>query len=589
MTAVAAPEPGPLPLAPAAPAAGPWAGHVLALVALTGFLLGVHLWHPGLLDPDEPRTAMVARLMAERGDWLAPHLPAVFHHDYPHDPAEGDLFAYWDKPPLYFWLAGAAMKVLGPTALAARLPAALGYLAAVLLVYAAGRSLWGGRAGLLAGAVMATAPLPLVMAHVARIDSLMVALMAAMLLAILRLGGGTARPWTWTLVLYIAAGLGLLAKGPTALVFPAAAVGVTVVLTGRWRDVWRLRPIVGAVICLAIAVPWYAYMHWRYPAAADGSSGGFLYEFFVRQHFARATTGEFGHTDRVPGYLVAVLLGGLVPWTVFLPAALGRLAAGGWRDRRDRPAIVLLLAWPVLVLAAFSVSKTQLEHYVLPAFPPLAVFLGAYLADRVASPGRDRLFTVGLWITILSGAAVVTAIVVCLVRAGLWHPAHVAAVAAIAVILAGGIIAIRKQRRAASLALLVAGTAAITAYAFVADPFGIYHVFTTHREAAILTRELRPGDRVLAFPYTPYSLAWYLWPRDVPYPAEGTGLAAEPSVPQLIEELNKPVRTFCVLQKKAAVEVIQRDVRWPVRVLSRAKQHTLIVVEPPATAAEKSP
>ena len=96
---------------------------VVGLLLVCVFLSTVCLGAP-LVDPDEPRTAIVARLMVDRGDWLSPHLPAAFHNHYPHDPIEGDLLAYWDKPPLFFWLAALGMKVLGPSALAARLPAA---------------------------------------------------------------------------------------------------------------------------------------------------------------------------------------------------------------------------------------------------------------------------------------------------------------------------------------------------------------------------------------------------------------------------------------------------------------------------------
>jgi len=167
----------------------------------------VHLAHAALVDPDEPRSAIVSRPMVERGDWLVARLPAAFHRDYPRNPVEGDTLVYWDKPPLFFWLGAVAMKVLGPVPLAARLPSALAHVGTVLLVYAAGRMLWGRRAGLLAGAVMAAAPAALVMSHLARMETLLAALTAAMLLAVLKLWSGQGRAWAWTVALYVAAGL----------------------------------------------------------------------------------------------------------------------------------------------------------------------------------------------------------------------------------------------------------------------------------------------------------------------------------------------------------------------------------------------
>jgi len=572
--------------------AGPWIGQVLLLAAVAAWLGGVQLAHPGLVDPDEPRTAIVARLMAERGDWLAPHLPAAFHQDYPHDPLEGDLLAYWDKPPLYFWLAAGAMKALGPTALAARLPAAVAQVVTVLLVFAIARRLWGGRAGLLAGLVMALAPLPLVMAHVARMDSLLTALMAAMLLAALRLICGAGRPWVWTLVLYAAAGLGLLAKGPEAVVLPAAAVVVTVALTGRWRDLWRLRPLSGVLISLAIALPWYLSMHFRYPPPADGTSNGFLYEFLVRQHFGRATTDEF-RRHLPPGTLLGVLLGGLLPWTVFLPAACIRIGREGWRERRQSPAALLLLAWPLVVLVVFSLSATQLPHYVLPAFPPLAVVIGAYLADRLDTRGRSRFARVELAAVTVLGGLILIALVIGLILADHWRTPYIAIIAVLAGLTVAGAVSVVRKRRVAVIVLLVVGIIGLVTFVFAADPFLIYRERTTRGTVLELEKRLQPGDTVVAYPHMHYSLAWYLWSQPLVYATEDGSPAGEPSQDVLVAELNRPRRTFCVLRDDSTIEALRPRVRWPIQIIPIThSEGTLIMTEPetgPVQPVRKEP
>lgn len=570
------------------PARPRWLPEVLLLLALCGWTIGMHFSHGNLLDPDEPRTAMVCRLMVEQGDWLSPHLPAVFHHDYPHDRMEGDLFAYWDKPPLAFWLGAAAMKVLGPTAAAARFPAGLGHIATVLLVYAAGRRLWPGRAGLWAGIVMALAPMAMVFAHVARVDSLLVALMTAMLLAVLHLVRGTNRPWTWTLVLYAAAGLGLLTKGPEAVVLPAAAVGVTVLLAGRWGDLRRLHLFAGAVLCLAIAAPWYIYMGWRYPSAADGSDAGFLYEFLVRQHLGRAMGGEYGHTRHFPGLLLGVLAAGLVPWTIFLPAACARAVRDGWRLRREQPAAILLLAWAAVVILAFSLSRTQMPHYVLPAIPPLAVITGAYLADRLAQADPGGWFRLGLALTVPMGAVLAVGAVIGLRYFDYWHNSYAFAVAGLLGIAAAGTWLLLRRNYRAATAFLAAGIVFAMTFVFTADPMHIYQHFSTRYEVNVLKKALQPGDAVIAYPYTPYSAAWHLWSRPIPYPTAGPP-SEEPSLPLLVAEMNRPRRTFCLLQKAATLEVLRREVRWPIRVLSSMPDHTLLVTEPPEGAGAALP
>jgi 4-amino-4-deoxy-L-arabinose transferase-like glycosyltransferase len=553
-------------------------GHVVLLLVLTAWLGGVRLSESSLYDPDEPRTALAARLMVERGDWLVPHLPAAFRHDYPQDPLEGDLLAYWDKPPLYFWLAAGAMKMLGPTALAARLPAALASILTVLVVYAAGRMLWGERAGFLAGVVMAVSPMPLAMAHTARMDALLAALMTVMLLASLRLLLGMGRAWVWTLVLYVAAGLGILTKGPEAVVFPAAAIAIALALAGRWGDLWRLRPAQGAAVCLAVAAPWFVYMHFRYPAGADGQGQGYLYEFFIRQHFGRAG-GEVGQR-LPPGSLLGALVAGVMPWTIFLPAACVRLGRRGWRERRGNPAALVLLAWPLLIVGCFSFLKTAMLHYVLPAFPPLAILLGAYLADRLGDDGRDRGFRAGLAVAAVLGGLVTAGATAYLVQRGLWQREYVWSVVLAAAVVAAGLASVIRDRRSAAVGMLVAWMVILATFVLGSDPLNVYAEHSTRAESRIILEAMQPGDEVLAYPYTPYSTAWHLWPREVQFPASAAA-PGEPSYPALVAELNKPRRTFCVLQKRSIMDVVRKDVRWPIRVLSTMPDHTLLVTEPP--------
>jgi 4-amino-4-deoxy-L-arabinose transferase-like glycosyltransferase len=613
--------------APADASKGPWAWHVIGLLVLAGWLAGVGLAQPALVDPDEPRTAIVARLMAEGSDWLAPHLPAEFAAEYPHDPVEGHLLAYWDKPPLNFWLAAGAMKVLGPMALAARLPSALAFVITVLLVYAAGRFLWSGPAGFWAGLVMAVAPLPLAMAHVARMDSLLAALMAAMLLAILHLLYAAPRRWLWVLVLYGSAGLGLLTKGPEAVVFPAAAVGATVLLAGRWRDLLRLRPLEGAVICLAVAAPWYLYMHMRYPAAADGSSAGFLYEFLIRQHLGRAAGGEYGHTRAAPGLLIGAFLAGLLPWTLFLPGACASFGRQAWRDRRTQPALLLLAVWAILVIAAFSLSRTQFVHYILPAFAPAALVMGLYLAARLQPADKNKAFRLGLAVTLGMGIVVVPGLVIGLKHLGLWHDIFWIHTAIMLVVVVLGAAAWVRRHHRAALALIVGSTAIQATFILATDPFDIYATDTTYRQV-LQFKEMPPqaGDAITAFPFQPYSFVWYLWDRPKVYwnsddAAKVARLRREhlwdrpvlvlllrdsnelaldeeedesnPQVEEeevLVEQLNVPYRTFCVLQKRDMAERLRRFVRWPIRLLTdKRDRFTMIVTGPEVSEKPNEP
>jgi 4-amino-4-deoxy-L-arabinose transferase-like glycosyltransferase len=423
-------------------------------------------------------------------------------------------------------------------------------------------------------------------------------------------------------VLYVAAGLGLLTKGPEAVVFPAAAVLVAVALSGRpspaeagpataregrWRDILRLRPVRGAVICLAVAAPWYIYMHMRYPASADGSQAGFLYEFLVRQHLGRATGSEFQHSRFMPGMLAGLFLAGLMPWTIFLPGACLRLGRQGWRERCQRPALVLLLGWTVLVVGLFSVSRTQLPHYILPAFPPMALVLGLYLADRLRPSDESKAFRLGLAATLALGVVTVPALVIGLMYFGLWQAAFWIYAVVMAAMPVLGAVAWARRRHWSALGFVVAGTGVMAMFVLTADPFGIYRTGATyHQIQQIKATAPEAGDAIIAFPHQPYSFAWYLWERPKVFLTPGNGsetehlrqahlwdrpvivlppLRGEEPTPDdelfLADQLNVPHRTFCVLQKRDMVDKLAPLVRWPIRLLTdKRDRFTMIVTGP---------
>jgi 4-amino-4-deoxy-L-arabinose transferase-like glycosyltransferase len=88
-------------------------------VVVVGVCLFGQLGAIGLVGPDEPRYAWIARAMAETGDWVTPRL-----YDAP----------WFEKPVLYYWLAGLGFKLGFSAEWAARLPSAFAALAATIAI-----------------------------------------------------------------------------------------------------------------------------------------------------------------------------------------------------------------------------------------------------------------------------------------------------------------------------------------------------------------------------------------------------------------------------------------------------------------------
>jgi 4-amino-4-deoxy-L-arabinose transferase-like glycosyltransferase len=273
-----------------------------------------------------------------------------------------------EKPPLYYWMAGAAFSVFGEAETAARLPSVAGGLLFVGATALFAARLCGSAAGLVAGFVLATALLPFAYARAAAMDMLLAATVTVAIgligLRALGIAGRLAIPVACAFM-----GLAALAKGPLGVLLPGMVVG-GYALAARDRPLLRelLSPL-AILLLLVVAAPWYVLV-----TAAQGPS--FLEVFLLNQNLERFVSTVHHH----PGpffYYLPVVLAGLFPWSGLLLPALADLHA-----RRSRSDLFLLL-WFALPFAFFSLAGAKLPGYVLPCLPPLALLMGRAAAERL--------------------------------------------------------------------------------------------------------------------------------------------------------------------------------------------------------------
>jgi 4-amino-4-deoxy-L-arabinose transferase-like glycosyltransferase len=311
-------------------------------VPLAGFLYFYGLTATGLLGPDEPRYAAVAREMARSGDWVTPRLWGE---------------PWFEKPPLLYWMSGVAFRMgLGPEmaprlAVAALAAAFLGFYWWILRREFGTRSAWyavlilGTSAGWIAFSQIGVTDMPL-----------SVTFSAAMLLALPWIAKGDGRPLPFTAALL---GLAVLAKGLVPLV-----LAIPLLMRGRPRDLVRWRV---AAPFLIIALPWYILCYLR-------NGRAFLDVFFWQQQFGRFTSPALQHSQPWWFYF-PVILAGLLPWT---PLAALLPNRGNWREPRR----AFLLAWALFGLLFFSMAVNKLPGYVLPLLPPICILMGITLAEQ---------------------------------------------------------------------------------------------------------------------------------------------------------------------------------------------------------------
>lgn len=342
-----------------------WA--LLALVALV-LLAGIGLRGPW--PADEPRFAQIAREMVESGQWL---FPMRGGEPYP------------DKPPVFVWLVALCYLLTGQLKLAFLLPSALAGLGTLWLVHDLGRRLWNGEVARTALLVLVFTPQFLLQAKTAQIDALVCFWITLGCYGLLRhflLGPA----WGWYVTAFVAMALGIMTKGvgflPVLMLLPLALWGAAARAPAQGKKVWGWRNWLGLAALLATLALWLGPMLWQVAASGSEELRAYRDNILLRQTAGRYAN-PWGHIKPWHYFLTAA-----IP-TVWLPLAL--LLLTQWRRLGrvlcDDPKARILLAWVVLVIAFFSLSRGKREVYILPALPMLALVAAAAWQRVVAEQG----------------------------------------------------------------------------------------------------------------------------------------------------------------------------------------------------------
>ncbi len=339
--------------------------HLALLVLLAFLIFFAGLGRLPLLEPDEGRNAEVAREMLASGDWITPHF---------------DSLVYLDKPAVFFSLVAASFRSFGVCEWAARLPSALLGMATLVLVWALGRRAFGDVTGLRAGIILATSPLAIVEARLVGLDMALTFLVAVAMMSFWLAETDAAHPAWQHALLFGAMGLATITKGPVGFLLPLLSILAYLALRGRVRELGRLRWGLGGAVFLGVALPWFVAASLRNP--------GFLHYAFWQESLARFATGQSRRTGSLL-YYIPVYFAGFFPWSLFLLFA-GWHAAKRWRalgEEAQKP-VAFCLAWAGVVFLFFTVSRSKLPAYFLPALVPLSLLMAKVWEAEAGQEGR---------------------------------------------------------------------------------------------------------------------------------------------------------------------------------------------------------
>ncbi len=400
--------------------AQPWSSkqNLIAWAVLITASLGVllpNLSYP-LIEPDETRYAQIAIEMNASQDWITPTL---------------DGEPYLDKPPLMYWLTAVSFKLFGTQETAARLPSMLAALFTIVITFALGSRVVSKRAAWLGALLLVLCGGFVLAGRFLILDGLLTLFTTLCLFSGYIAVREQQHRWAWWMLSGVACAMGVLTKGPIALVLCAPPL----VINGWLRaDQTRTRLLHwGAFVIpmILVCVPWYIAVIKFNPEFID---------YFFWEHNLKRFTEGMNHQQPFLFYVPIVFVC-MFPASLLLPSAILFLASRADRKRQLRSKdLGFLLCGSAWILLFFSLASCKLPTYILPAIPLISLIMGV-MVDRTVLrcesaggvtthlkpfPRRalliltcSLLLVVGaeVWLSGLS-AVTVTAAVVCLVTTG---------------------------------------------------------------------------------------------------------------------------------------------------------------------------
>jgi 4-amino-4-deoxy-L-arabinose transferase-like glycosyltransferase len=359
-------------------------------------------WNLPLIDRDEPRFAEASREMIERGDYIVPY----FNNQ-----------VRLDKPPLAYWAQVASYRIFDEGDFAARFPSAVAAALTALSIFAWGSRLPslqrvsvseardnGTRVGWWAAIIFTLSLQTFLHAKAAVADMWLVLFMTIAHWSgyeLIQRSTSNAerveapvlrRPadcrWWW--MFYASLAFAFLAKGPIGWV-PLATVAATKFFLRDAHLARRFKFARGILFMLAIVALWGI-------TALIQTHGEFFLIGIGRHVVGRSFVTMEGHGASslgmylllLPFYFVTVFIS-FLPWSIKLPWLMGKLlrsrtagvTAPGYSalDNIDK----YLIAGTAIIFIIFTLVKTKLPHYTLPAFPLLALLLARRFAAENAT------------------------------------------------------------------------------------------------------------------------------------------------------------------------------------------------------------
>src|SRR5262249_25561203 len=284
---------------------------------------------------------------------------------------------YYRKPPLVNWLVATSFKFFRVrNEWTARLPSALSVLAVAIAFVTVARASLGARGSIIAAMIWLTNIGIIEKGRLIEIEALYVSLCGLAIIFWLSFFLQKKSSWLIWLPASVFLGLGLLAKGPTHLVF---FYGIVIAVLAYWKD-WRLlmcpAHFVALVGMIWIAAAWaIAFVHSTASQVAMEKWSGQYTGRFKGVDFK-----FFSWIQNLPRGLIYFL-----PWLLLLPfARFSKL------QEQSEQRLARALSWGTAVpFLAVNLVPGAVARYSMPAIVPASWLMGMiYAGNALQSPRR---------------------------------------------------------------------------------------------------------------------------------------------------------------------------------------------------------
>jgi len=330
-----------------------------AKIILVVLLLGIYCFafqgSRGLFEPDEGRYSAVALQMINSSDWLTPRTHPQQEH--------------LTKPPLTYWAIAGSILLLGKSEFAVRFPNTIAFLISIIACLYLGRVFTPKRPWIVA-LIFGAFLFPATMCNGATTDYIvtMWQTLAVCFFALAYWRGKGKLIW----FMWAAFGLAFLTKGPPGIL-PLLSIIVFLQLKCSKNRHLSMHWIRGLLLMTLIGGSWYFFIIFQNNQLVQY----FLWDEIVLRLFS-------GHHQRHTEWYsflyiyVPVLVFGSLPWSYYVGRGFVRsfqIAKRGIRSKggEEHSQHIFLMAWFLIPMIIFIISRSNLPLYILPLFIPLAV------------------------------------------------------------------------------------------------------------------------------------------------------------------------------------------------------------------------